>query len=269
MGGRAPRTVTTLHGTDITLVGSDASFQHVVAFSIERSHGVTAVSESLRQDTIRTLGIRREVRVIPNFLDCGAYRRVTDDSLRHRLCPAAKRQALILHVSNFRPVKRVGMVLEIFEKIQAQLPARLVLIGDGPDRGDLERQVARLNLSDAVDFVGEQPDVVPWLSAADLFLLPSALESFGMAALEAMACEVPVVASRVGGLPEVIEDGVTGFLCDPDDVDGMVARALALLRDDELRRQIGRAAADHVRTRFCEDVIVPQYENFYREVLGS
>jgi len=268
LGDRAPRTVTTLHGTDITLVGSDPSFKQVVAFSIERSHGVTAVSESLKQDTLRSLGIRREVQVIPNFLDCSAYRRLPEPALREHLCPASRGEAVVLHVSNFRPVKRVGMVLDIFRRVREKIDARLVLIGDGPDRGDLERRVGAEDLSGCVDFVGEQPDVVPWLSAADLFLLPSSQESFGMAALEAMACEVPVVASRIGGLPEVIDDGVTGFLCDPDDLNGMADASIALLRDEQLRRRIGQAAAVQVRTRFCEDSIVPRYEAFYEHVLG-
>jgi N-acetyl-alpha-D-glucosaminyl L-malate synthase BshA len=268
LGERAPRTVTTLHGTDITLVGSDPSFKQVVAFSIERSHGVTTVSESLKQETVRALGIRRNVRVIPNFLDCTAYRRLPETALREHLCPASRGQALVLHVSNFRPVKRVGAVLDVFKRIRAQVNARLVLIGDGPDRADLERRVIEHQLSDYVNFVGEQPDVVPWLSAADLFLLPSLQESFGMAALEAMACEVPVVASRIGGLPEVVEDGVSGFLCEPEDLDGMARHSVALLQDRELRRRIGAAAAAHVRTAFCEDVIVPRYEAFYEEVLG-
>ena len=267
LGTRAPRTVTTLHGTDITLIGSDSSFKQVVAFSIERSHGVTAVSESLRRDTIQTLGIRREIEVIPNFLDCAVYRRLPEPALREHLCPAACRDALILHVSNFRPVKRLSMVLEIFRRVRERVPARLVLIGDGPDRSALEHQVTAAGLSQAVDFVGEQPDVVPWLSVADLFLLPSSQESFGMAALEAMACEVPVVASRVGGLAEVIDHGVNGFLCDPDDLDGMVAASESVLRDEALRRQVGEAAAQHVRARFCEEVIVPRYERFYRQVL--
>ena len=268
LGARAPRTVTTLHGTDITLIGSDPSFKQVVAFSIERSHGVTAVSESLKRETVNTLGIRRDVRVIPNFLDCSAYRRLPEPALREHLCPAARHEALVLHISNFRPVKRLSMVFEIFRRVREQVPARLVLIGDGPDRADLERQVNAANLSQVVEFVGEQPDVVPWLSVADLFLLPSSQESFGMAALEAMACEVPVVASRVGGVPEVIDDGVNGFLREASDVDGMVEASIAVLRDDALRRRLGQAAAEHVRTHFCESVIVPKYEDFYREILA-
>jgi N-acetyl-alpha-D-glucosaminyl L-malate synthase BshA len=266
---RPPRTVTTLHGTDITLIGSDPSFREVVAFSIERSSGVTAVSESLRAETSRALGIRQDVRVIPNFLDCDVYRRRNERAFREHICPASGCGAVVLHVSNFRPVKRVGTVLEIFKRVHGEIPgARLVLVGSGPERADLERRVFDEQLSEWVEFVGEQPDIVPWLSAADLFLLPSSQESFGMAALEAMACEVPVIASRVGGLPEVIDDGVTGFLVPPHDVDAMADRALAVLRDGELRRRVGAAAAERVRSRFCEQTIVPRYEQLYEEVLG-
>ena len=264
--GRAPRTVTTLHGTDITLVGSDPSYAHVVSFSIEESHGVTAVSESLRQQTIDALGVTRDIRVIPNFLSCKAYRRTPDAALRARVDGGDANNAIVLHISNFRPVKRINLVVEIFQRIREQTPARLVMIGDGPDRGAAERQVADLGLSDHVSFLGEQLDLVPWLSVADLFLLPSSQESFGMAALEAMACEVPVVASRVGGLPEIIDDGVTGFLCEPDDADGMAARGVEVLKDADRRKTIGEAAAMLVRTRYCTESIVPQYERYYQDV---
>lgn len=266
---RPPRTVTTLHGTDITLVGSDPSFASVVGFSIDASDGVTAVSHSLKRDTESALGVRREIAVIPNFLECGDYHRLQDASLRTRLCPPGECDALVTHISNFRSVKRVGTVIEIFRRIRAQVRARLVMVGDGPDRQAVERQTAEYGLSDVVDFVGEQHDVVDWLSAADLFLLPSAQESFGLAALEAMSCEVPVVASRVGGLPEVVQDGVTGFICDADDVDGMAARSLQVLRDPELRRRIGRAAAADVASRFCTGIIVPRYEQYYDDVLSD
>lgn len=268
-GGIAPRTVTTLHGTDITLVGSDPSYASVVGFSIQASHGVTSVSESLKRDTIDAFGIDRDIAVIPNFLDTDAYRRQPDASLRQRLCPPGECDALVTHVSNFRSVKRVGLVLEIFRRIRARVRARLVMVGDGPDRPAVERQAAEDGLSDVVDFVGEQHDVVSWLSSSDLFLLPSAQESFGLAALEAMSCEVPVIASRVGGLPEVIVDGVTGFICDPEDVAGMAERGIALLGDPERRRGIGRAAAEDVKRRFCTSVIVPQYEAFYDAVLAG
>jgi N-acetyl-alpha-D-glucosaminyl L-malate synthase BshA len=261
-----PRTVTTLHGTDITLVGSDPSYARVVAFSIDQSHGVTAVSESLRQQTIDALGVTRDIRVIPNFLSCKAYRRAPDPALRARLNGGDEDCALIVHVSNFRPVKQIPRVIETFEHIQRQRNARLVMVGDGPDRGAAERQVADLGLSERVTFLGEQLDLVPWLSVADLFLLPSIQESFGMAALEAMACEVVVVASNVGGLPEIIEDGVTGFLCEPDDVEGMAAKSIAVLDDRARRRTIGDAASMLVRTRYCTETIVPQYERYYQDV---
>ena len=261
-----PRTVTTLHGTDITLVGSDPSYARAVAFSIERSHAVTAVSESLRADTIATLGVRHPIAVIPNFLDCAVYRRRVDPSMRARLCHADT-EALLVHVSNFRPVKQVHLAIEAFGLIRRHIRARFVLIGDGPMRPDVEHQVAASGLTAHVEFVGEQQDLVPWLSACDVFLLPSAQESFGLAALEAMACEVPVVAFRVGGLPEIIEDGTTGFVCAPQSVPQMAERTIELLSDGQRRTDMGRAAADVVRTRYCTDRIVPLYEAAYQEVL--
>lgn len=263
-----PRTVTTLHGTDITLVGSDPSYARVVAFSIEQSHAVTAVSDSLRADTIATLGIRHPITVIPNFLDCDRYRRQLDPSLRARLCPADA-EALVIHVSNFRPVKQVDLAVEAFRLIRRRVRARFVLIGDGPVRPDIERQVTAAGLSPHVEFVGEQQDLVPWLSASDVFLLPSGQESFGLAALEAMACEVPVVTFRVGGLPEIIDDGTTGFVCVPQSVPQMAERAIELLTDGRRRTQMGRAAAEVVRTRYCTERIVPLYEGVYREVLNG
>jgi N-acetyl-alpha-D-glucosaminyl L-malate synthase BshA len=263
-----PRTITTLHGTDITLVGSDPSYARVVAFSIERSHGVTAVSRSLKADTIAALGIQHEIRVIPNFLDCAEYRRQPDPELRARLCPPAECDALVVHVSNFRPVKRVEAVVDVFRLIRRRVRARLILVGDGPERLGAEQRVADWGLTDAVTFAGEQQNLVPWLSVADMFLLPSAQESFGLAALEAMACEVPVVASNVGGLPEIVEDGVTGFVCPPDAVDAMAERSVALLTDPALHARIARAAADMVRERYSTDLVVPLYEAAYRSILA-
>ncbi len=266
---RVPRTVTTLHGTDITLVGSDPSYQRVVAFSIEHSAGVTAVSRSLRDDTAAALGIRHGVRVIPNFLDCSVYRRRPDAAgLREQWCPAGRYDALVLHVSNFRPVKRVDAALEVFRRIRERVRARFVLIGDGPVRPDAERLIAAHRMNDDVVFAGAQPDLVAWLSIGDLFLLPSAQESFGLAALEAMACGVPVVASNVGGLPEIIENGVTGFACPPDAIDEMAERGVALLTDRALHQRIARAAADLVAEQFCTERVVPMYEEEYERVLG-
>lgn len=257
-----PRMVTTLHGTDITLIGADASYSWVVGFSIERSHGVTAVSESLRRDTVALVGVQRDIDVIPNFLDCTEYRRRFDPVLHQQTCPPGT-DALIVHMSNFRPVKRVDMVVEIFRLVRHEVRARLLLIGDGPVRPDIEQQVRAHGLHDHVVFIGEEHDPVRWLSIADLFLLPSAQESFGLAALEAMACEVPVVASNVGGLPEIVRHGVTGYACDPGDVVGMSRLAADLLMDAPRRAVMGRAAAEMVRTEYCADRIVPLYEKAY------
>lgn len=260
-------TVTTLHGTDITLVGADPSYRSVVAFSIEQSDAVTAVSDSLRQDTIASLGVRRQIHVIPNFLDCSLYARRREPAMRDRLCRYDG--PVLMHMSNFRPVKRAGIVFDVFARLRERMRATLVYIGDGPDRAEIEARVMASPYAGDVIFEGEQPDPVPLLSCADVFLLPSALESFGMAALEAMACEVPVIASRIGGLPELIDDGRTGFLCDADDVDAMTERAIRVLRDPGLGREIGRAAAASVAARFCADRIVPMYEALYQRVTRS
>lgn len=262
-----PRVVTTLHGTDITLVGSDPSYSQIVAFSIEQSDHVTAVSQSLRDSTYAELGVTKEIEVIPNFLDCTIHRRRPRPELRRRFTGGDERVKIVAHVSNFRPVKRIGAVIEIFECIQRQLPARLLLVGDGPELGPALRQVREQGLAPLVHSVGAQEEVVPLLSIADLFLLPSALESFGLAALEAMACEVPVVASRVGGLPEVIEDGVSGFLHPPGDLGAMAASAIAILTDPERHRAMAQAACRRVREHFCVERIVPMYEASYARLL--
>jgi N-acetyl-alpha-D-glucosaminyl L-malate synthase BshA len=266
-GACVPRIITTLHGTDITLLGSDRSYSEIVAFSIEQSDGVTAVSESLKADTYRELNVRRDIRVIPNFLDCSVYKRREASALRARMAPHG--QKLVVHVSNFRPVKRIPEVIEVFARIRARVPSRLLMVGDGPEMAEATRLSRELGISDDVDFLGEQEQVVPILSIADVFLLPSAQESFGLAALEAMACEVPVVASNVGGLPEVIEDGTTGFLHRPDDLDGMARSAITLLTDSDLHQRTATAARASARRRFCDDKIVPVYEQYYEEVLGS
>ena len=258
-----PRTVTTLHGTDITLVGSDRSYAWVVGFSIERSNVVTAVSQSLRADTVAALGIRHPIEVIPNFLDCDVYRRRLDAELRRRLCP--NNEALLLHMSNFRPVKRVDAVLEVFRRVHREVPARLLLIGDGPDRPGIEQQARDAGLTADVVFIGEEQDPVRWLSVADLFLMPSDQESFGLAALEAMACEVPVIASNAGGLPEIVHHDVNGYVCDRGALDLMADRATGLLRDEPRRRAMGVRAAELVRERFCTDKIVPLYEACLRK----
>ncbi|HEY3044170.1 MAG TPA: N-acetyl-alpha-D-glucosaminyl L-malate synthase BshA [Vicinamibacterales bacterium] len=263
-----PSVITTLHGTDITLLGSDRSYSETVAFCIEQSDGVTAVSESLRADTCRELAVTTDIRVIPNFLNCAVHHRVEASSVRRRLIGdnAAK---IAIHVSNFRPVKRVDAVIEIFDRICREVSAHLLMVGDGPELDAASRLAGERGLADRVHFLGEQDQVLPLLSIADVFLLPSAQESFGLAALEAMACEVPVVASNVGGLPEVIDHGRNGFLHRPEDLDGMARSALALLTDPILHRQIAAAAHEKVRTRFCEEKIVPLYEAYYEEILAG
>jgi N-acetyl-alpha-D-glucosaminyl L-malate synthase BshA len=267
-GHAVPRVVTTLHGTDITLVGSDPSFSEIVAYSIETSNGVTAVSQSLREATRRELNVRRDIEVIPNCLDCGIYRRREVPGLRKRFA-ADDATRLVIHISNFRPVKRIDAVMEVFARISRAVPARLLLVGDGPELGTAYRLSRELNIAPLVETLGAQEDVIPLLSAADLFLLPSAQESFGLAALEAMACDVPVVASNVGGLPEVISHGVSGFLRDPGDLDGMADDAIALLTDPVLHRTIADAARARVRGEFCVDRVVPMYERYYERVLAA
>ena len=262
-----PRVITTLHGTDITLLGSDRSYSETVAFCIQQSDGVTAVSDSLKRDTIRELGVTREIRVIPNFLDCSANRRRPDPELSRRFAPRGEK--LLIHVSNFRPVKRTKSVVEIFARVRREVDARLLMVGDGPDLLDATRLARSLGVGDDVEFLGEQDQVVPLLSAADVCLVPSAKESFGLAALEAMACEVPVVASRIGGLPELVQDGVNGFVHDPDDLEGMARSTIRLLTDEGLHSRAAKAARRTAEEHFCDSKIVPMYEAFYQEIANS
>jgi N-acetyl-alpha-D-glucosaminyl L-malate synthase BshA len=263
-----PKLVATLHGTDITLVGNDPSYSEIVAYSIEQSDVVTAVSESLRTATYRELGVKHAIEVIPNFLDCATHHCVDVPDLRRRFAPDPETK-LVIHVSNFRPVKRIDALMEIFARIRRQARARLLLVGDGPELGTATRLARQLGVAEHVEAVGAQEEVQSLLSIADVFLLPSAQESFGLAALEAMACEVPVVASAVGGLPEVIEHGLTGFLHPPDDLDAMAASALAVLRDPALRRALGQAARARVADRFCAERVVPMYEACYKRAIES
>ena len=264
---RVPKIITTLHGTDVTLVGADPSYSQTVAFCIDQSDGVTAVSKSLRAETIRELAVGADIRVIPNFLDCDHYHYAPDLDLRARLTRDNPTTKLIIHVSNFRPVKRPKAVVDIFRQILAHVPARLVLVGEGPELGSACQNARDLGLGDAVEVLGEQEHIVPILSTADLALLPSANEGFGLSALEAMACETPVVASCVGGLPEFIEHGVSGFLHPPDDMKAMAESGVALLTDDFLYRRTVQAGRDVVCRRFCTDAIVPRYEDYYREIV--
>lgn len=262
-----PRVVTTLHGTDITIVGADPSYSEIVAFSIDQSDAVTTVSESLRESTRQELAVRRAIDVIPNFLDCDRYRRADAQPLRKRYADADTR--IVMHLSNFRPVKRLDSVVEVFARLASRLPARLLLVGDGPELGTARRLARQLDVAGQVHYLGAQEDVLPLLSIADLFLLPSEQESFGLAALEAMACEVPVVASNAGGLPEVIEHGVTGFLHPVGDVAAMAQSGVALLTDAGLHGRVTAAAVRRVREFFCVNRVVPMYEAVYQRVARS
>lgn len=264
---RVPRVITTLHGTDITLLGADRSYSETVRFGIEQSDGVTAVSESLKRDTIRELGVQSAIRVIPNFIDCDLNQRLPVPEIRARFAPSGEK--LLIHVSNFRRVKRVTAVVEIFARVRQSVDSRLLMVGDGPDLDDASRLARALGLSDSVHFLGEQDRVVPLLSAADVFLLPSTQESFGLAALEAMACGLPVVASRTGGIPEVVRDGVGGFLHLPHDLDGMAASATRLLTDPALHARASASARRIAAEEYSDDRIVPVYENYYREILAG
>lgn len=265
LGGGKPRIVTTLHGTDITLLGSEPSFAEIIAFSINASDGVTAVSESLKRDTYRALPVKAEISTIPNFLDCEFHRRVSAERIRERF--ARPWEKVIIHMSNFRAVKRVDTVIKVFAGIAAEVPAQLLMIGDGPERSRAQQLAASLGLCDRVHFLGNQESVIELLSTGDLFLLPSTIESFGLAALEAMACEVPVVASKIGGLPEVVVEGITGYLLPPEDVDGMAGAGVRILSDGNLHAQMAGAARARVLGNFCAARIVPRYEAYYRKVL--
>jgi N-acetyl-alpha-D-glucosaminyl L-malate synthase BshA len=268
-GRQGPKVVTTLHGTDITLVGSDPSYKEIVSFSIEQSDAVTAVSSSLRDDTFTQLGIARDIQVIPNFLECEIYQRQALPDLRRRFTGGDEATRILIHVSNFRPVKRASTVIDVFDRVRRQVPARLLLVGDGPDLRSACQRARDLGISDFVHPLGAQEEVLPLLSVSDVFLLPSSEESFGLSALEAMACEVPVVASRVGGIPEVVEDGVSGFLHPVDAADEMAASVVRLLTDPELHRRTSAAARQRVCARFSSGLVVPVYEACYERVLVS
>jgi N-acetyl-alpha-D-glucosaminyl L-malate synthase BshA len=258
--------ITTLHGTDITLVGSDRSYLPITRFSIENSDAVTAISEYLRRRTLEEFEVARSIDVIPNFVNCARYHRTGNPALRRRY--AHDDEKIVVHLSNFRRVKRVQDVVEIFARIAHALPARLIMIGDGPDRADAEHRARCLGLADRVVFLGKQEQIHGFLSICDLMLLPSELESFGLAALEAMAHGVPAVASDVGGLPEVIEDGISGKLFAVGALDQMGEYAAALLRDDARLEKMGHAARERACSRFDSATIVPLYERLYERVLG-
>ncbi len=258
--------VTTLHGTDITLVGQDPSYFTLTKFSIEQSDAVTAVSAFLREETYKAFGCAGcDVAVIPNFINPAEYHPASDPSCRRALAPANHK--ILIHVSNFRPVKRVRDVVHTFAGVRKAMPATLVLVGDGPDRDAMEHEVDRLGLKRDVRFLGKVDNVGDVLRGGDLFLLPSATESFGLAALEAMACGVPVIASAAGGIPEVVTDGETGALAPVGDVATMTDRALAILKDEGLHERMKRNAAARA-LEFAAERVVPRYVKLYEDLLA-
>jgi len=260
--------VTTLHGTDITLLGIHPSFHASTRFSILKSHGLTAVSEFLKRETVRDFTVPEErIEVIPNFVDTAVYRPGLEPC--HREAFALEGEKIVMHISNYRAVKRVEDVVSVFARLTAKQPSRLVLIGDGPERPRVLMRADELGVRDRVLFLGKHTSVHELLSCADLFLLPSGSESFGLVALEAMACGVPVVASNVGGLPEVIEHGTTGYMFDIGDIDGMVEAGLRILGDDDLWRSLSDAGRALAEERFSAERVVPLYERYYERVLGA
>jgi N-acetyl-alpha-D-glucosaminyl L-malate synthase BshA len=259
--------VTTLHGTDITLVGTDPSYLETTRYGIVQSDAVTAVSHALRRQTFDQLGLELPIEVIPNFIEPERYERVRDRPGARAWAREGER--IIVHISNFRAVKRVGDVVEVFRRIHHQLPARLILVGDGPERTRVEGECRRLGLCDAITFIGNLPLVEEILTGADLFLLPSETESFGLAALEALSCEVPVIATAVGGLPEVVVEGENGHLLAVGDVEGMAAAAIALLRDRLRHQRFKSAARRWAVEQFAADRVIGQYRDLYRSVLAG
>ena len=258
--------VTTLHGTDITLVGQDPSYLPVTRLSIEQSDGVTAISNYLRDRTVREFEVEKEIEVIYNFVNCDLYTR-PKDWLDRRLQFAQKDERILVHLSNFRPVKRVPDVIEIFDRVNRQVPSRLLMIGDGPERSGAELLAKRKGIRDRVSFLGKQDNVQEVLGICDLMLMPSELESFGLAALEGMACKVPAISTNVGGLPELIENGRTGYLAPVGDVEAMANFSTALLSDEARLRAMGDAARFEAQSRFCATHIIGRYEKFYARVL--
>jgi N-acetyl-alpha-D-glucosaminyl L-malate synthase BshA len=258
--------VTTLHGTDVTLVGNDPNYLETTRWSIEQSDAVTAVSESLRRTSIEQLRLANPIEVIPNFIDPARFERARDS-------PGARRwgkpgESLLIHISNFRPVKRVLDVIGVFERVLRHHPCRLLMVGDGPDRGKVEQYCREHNICHAITFIGSLPLIEEVLVGADLFLLPSESESFGLAALEALSCEVPVIATNAGGLPEVVTDGETGFLFPVGDVAGMARAAVELLQDPPRRRAMGEEGRRRAVTVFSQDAVVGRYRELYLRVSG-
>jgi N-acetyl-alpha-D-glucosaminyl L-malate synthase BshA len=259
--------ITTLHGTDITLVGADRSYLPITRYGLQQSDGVTAVSRFLKQATIETFDFD-EIEVIPNFICSCHYKHLPDSPLRDELAPNGEK--LLVHVSNFRAVKRPVDCIEILAKVKAKGGnARLIMVGDGPERSACYYQAEKLGVKDDTSFVGKQANISDYLGVADVFLLPSELESFGLAALEAEACEVPVIATRIGGIPEVVTDGETGFLSDIGDTEKMSDDVMKFMRDEEMRVNFGAKARELAVSRYGSDLIIPLYINFYEKILAQ
>jgi N-acetyl-alpha-D-glucosaminyl L-malate synthase BshA len=258
--------ITTLHGTDITLVGVDRSYFGITKFSIEQSDGITAISQDLRRDTVDIFGVQNEIRVIHNFVNCETYQ--PDPERLGIEAYAPNGEKLLIHLSNFRPVKRVLDCIRVLAEVRRHANVRMLMVGDGPDRGPAEHLATTLGVRAHVDFLGKMNHVERLIRLAHVLVMPSEMESFGLAALEAMACGVPSVATRVGGVPELITDGEDGFLEAPGDIDRLAARALQLVTDEKLHSRMAVAARKTATTRFCADKLIPRYEEYYRQVLS-
>jgi L-malate glycosyltransferase len=268
--GRRLPFITTLHGTDVTLVGMDRSYLPITRFGIEQSDGVTAISKYLRDKTLTDFSITRPLEAIPNFVNCDVYMPMEASArAAARKAWAPDGEKLLIHLSNFRPVKRVTDCVQIFARVAKEVPAHLMLVGDGPDRSQAEMLAFSLGIRDRVHFLGKQDSVTELLPLADLMLMPSELESFGLAALEAMACRVPAIATRVGGVPELVEDGVNGSLFPVGDIDNMARRTIELLQNPEKLDAMGAAARQTAQDHFCASRIIPLYENYYEQVLAQ
>jgi N-acetyl-alpha-D-glucosaminyl L-malate synthase BshA len=258
--------ITTLHGTDITLVGVDPSYFPITKFSIEKSDGVTSISDYLRHETVEVFGVKNEIRVIKNFVNCDIYH--ADEEKKGAAAYAPAGEKLLIHLSNFRPVKRVQDCVRILAEVRKSVPAHLLMAGDGPERSPAEHLARELKVDRHVSFLGKQSHVERLIPLAHVLLMPSQLESFGLVALEAMACGVVPVATRVGGVPELITDGEDGFLEAPGDIAAQAARVVQLLTDDDLHYRMRKAGRWNASERFCSDKIIPQYEKYYEDVIG-
>jgi L-malate glycosyltransferase len=265
LGPEKIKIVTTLHGTDITLVGLEPSYLPVMKFSIEHSDGVTAVSRFLKEKTITSYRINKEIKVIHNFVDTEKYHKMNASDLRHHVAPNGEK--ILIHLSNFRPLKRLPDVIRIFDAVRKKIPSKLILIGDGPERSGCEQLVRELGITDDVKFLGKQIEVVPLLSSADIFLIPSQSESFGLSALEAMACGLPVISSSVGGLPELVVHGETGYIAELGDIERMSRYTIDLLSNQQKYALFSSASRDRAVTMFEKRRIVEEYERFYDSIL--